>query len=151
MNFIDFGLGFLSSILLALFAWWVLGIIGRWLIFNKMGEPGWKSIIPFLSDYTIFKRVWVTAYFWMMLALGIASSVLPDFFSGYTGDYLTQLCGCALFVILFLENIKLSRSFGHGYLFAFGLIVLNPVFTLILGFGSSMYIGNTTPGVDDYY
>ena len=50
MDFIDFGLGFLLSALLTMFAWWVLGIIGRWLIFNKMGEPGWKSVIPFLSD-----------------------------------------------------------------------------------------------------
>ncbi|MCR5651378.1 MAG: DUF5684 domain-containing protein [Lachnospiraceae bacterium] len=35
----------------------------------------------------------------------------------------------------------MSKSFGHGFGFTLGLLFLSPLFTLILGLGSSQYIG----------
>jgi hypothetical protein len=35
----------------------------------------------------------------------------------------------------------LSKSFGNGIGFTLGLIFLNPIFILILGFGDAKYIG----------
>ena len=46
-----------------------------------------------------------------------------------------------LVVINIMYCIKLSRAFGHGIGFAIGLILLQPIFLLILGFGSDPYYG----------
>lgn len=46
-----------------------------------------------------------------------------------------------LSIVLAIQMHKLSVSFGHGVGFTLGLIFLNPIFTLILAFGSSEYIG----------
>ena len=37
--------------------------------------------------------------------------------------------------------VKLARAFGRGIGFAIGLILLQPIFLLILGFGSDQYYG----------
>ena len=50
----------------------------------------------------------------------------------------------AALIIEINEDSKLSKSFGHGAGFTVGLVFLNPIFKLILGFGSSQYVGNTT-------
>lgn len=39
----------LPTILLA------LSVIGSWLVFEKAGEKGWKAMIPFYSDFILFK------------------------------------------------------------------------------------------------
>ena len=132
--------------LLLIVAWWILDVIGKWFMFAKMGEAGWKSIIPIFSDYIIFKRVWQPVYFIVFVAVNICSALMNSGNSGDTVNYLANLLNCAAFVIAFLENIKLSRSFGHGYLFALGLLIFNPLFTMILGFGSSVYLGNFSTG-----
>ncbi|WP_276931172.1 DUF5684 domain-containing protein [Dubosiella newyorkensis] len=36
---------------------------------------------------------------------------------------------------------NLALSFGYDFLFALGLIFLNPIFIMILGFGASRYRG----------
>lgn len=124
--------------------WIILEIVAKWSIFRKMDEPGWKSLIPFYSEYIVYKHCWN----WQAFAVFIVASFAAAYFkSGDMADsyeYIATLCSMVAFVVAFLENIKLSRSFGHGYLFAFGLLILNPIFTMILGFGSSEYIGNTT-------
>ena len=124
------------------FVWWILDVIGKWFMFVKMGEAGWKSIIPIYSDYIIFKNVWRPIYFIALVLVSIIGAYLGQSTNGETGNYLITLLQCASFVIAFLENIKLSRSFGHGYLFGLGLLIFNPLFTMILGFGSSVYLGN---------
>jgi len=37
--------------------------------------------------------------------------------------------------------LRVSRSFGHGIPFALGLMLLNPLFVLYLGFGPDRYRG----------
>lgn len=126
-------------------AWLVLDVLGKWFMFMKMGEPGWKSIIPIYSEYTIYKNVWQPVYFLAFVIVSCIGSYM-SMSDGSAFSYIANLCGCAAFVITFLENIKLSRSFGHGYLFALGLLIFNPIFTMILGLGSSMYYGNFSEG-----
>ena len=36
----------------------VIRYVANWKIFQKMGEPGWKALIPFYGPYILFKRVW---------------------------------------------------------------------------------------------
>ena len=132
----------LMFILLFAFAWWLLDVIGKWFMFVKMGEAGWKSLIPFYSDYIIFRNVWQPVYFIVFIAVNVIGAYVSCSTGSDTGSYLLNLLRCAAFIIAFLENIKLARSFGHGYLFGLGLLIFNPLFTMILGFGSSVYLGN---------
>lgn len=96
----------------------VLEIIATWKIFTKAGEAGWKSIIPIYNIIVLFKIVGMNPWMILLLLVPIANIVVP---------------------ILF--NIKLAKAFGKGGGFAAGLIFLNTIFTLILGFGSAEYVG----------
>lgn len=47
--------GFSGSLTLIItIGFWVLGIAGRWKVFEKAGKEGWKSLIPFYSSYCLY-------------------------------------------------------------------------------------------------
>ena len=123
--------------------WYIILAVANWKIFTKAGEAGWKSIIPFVNTYVLFKISWNKMMFWLTLIL----LVLGGVFSGLAGDeggFLTiiaLICYLVAAVIEIIQVHKLSKSFGHGIGFTLGLLFLSPIFTLILGFGSSQYIG----------
>ena len=47
----------------------------------------------------------------------------------------------AALVLSIMQNVKLAKAFGKSTGFAIGLIFLNPIFLLILGFGDAKYVG----------
>lgn len=127
------------------FVWWILQIIANWKIFTKAGEAGWKSIIPIYGDYVSYKIAWQPAYFWLSFILGIVASCLSGLVNP-DGENMIILAIVALIriilaVISILYCVKLSRAFGRGIGFAIGLIFLQPIFLLILGFGGDQYYG----------
>lgn len=127
------------------FIWWLLQIIANWNIFTKAGEAGWKSIIPVYSDYISYKIAWQPSYFWLVFVLGIITSVANGM-ADPNGTITTillivSLIRIILAIISSLYCIKLSRAFGHGIGFAIGLMFLQPIFMLILGFGNDPYYG----------
>jgi len=109
----------------------ILMIVANWKIFTKAGEEGWKCIIPFYNMYTQYKFTWNTKMFWIVFALSFAS-IIP---------LLGIIAGIALFVLQIMAMNKLAKSFGQGGGFTVGLIFLNPIFLLILAFGSAQYVG----------
>lgn len=123
--------------------WYVIMVIANWKIFTKAGEAGWKSIVPVLNSYVLFKIAWNVKMFWIMFGTLIAGSVCTAIV-GDQGGFLAivgavfSLASC---VIGIMAVHKLSKSFGHGIGFTLGLLFLSPIFTLILGLGSSEYIG----------
>ena len=123
--------------------WYIILVIANWKIFTKAGEAGWKSIIPILNSYVIFKISWSAKMFWIMFGSFIAGSVCAAI-AGEDGGVLSivgavfSLISCVIGII---DVHKLSKSFGHGFGFTLGLLFLSPLFTLILGLGSSQYIG----------
>ena len=127
------------------FIWWLLQIIANWNIFTKAGEAGWKSIIPVYSDYISYKIAWQPSYFWLVFVLGIITSVANGMADPYGTNttilLIVSLIRIILAIISILYCIKLSRAFGHGIGFAIGLIFLQPIFMLILGFGNDPYYG----------
>lgn len=54
---------------------------------------------------------------------------------------IVSLIRIILAIIGVIYSVKLSRAFGHGIGFAIGLIFLQPIFMLILGFGNDPYYG----------
>ena len=43
---------------LVILAFFVLNIVAGWKIFEKAGQPGWASIVPFYNSYIRYKIFW---------------------------------------------------------------------------------------------
>lgn len=127
----------------------ILEVIGRWMVYNKMREPGWKALIPVYSNYTLYREVWEAKYFWIVFA----GSVIELALSGVTMDLLyTSATGYSMMIVVMsvvnlaimairiVAMYKVSTAFGHGAGFAVGLYILPWLFFLILGVGKSEYI-----------
>ena len=95
-----------------------IGLIASIKIFQKAGKPGWHAIVPILNLYDLFEIAW-----------------------GKGLMFLTLLIPVVGFVVLIVLDVKLARSFGKGGGFAAGLIFFEPIFMLMLAFGSAEYIG----------
>lgn len=143
---------FLYSYFAFLFVIYLLYCFAAWRIFTKMGEKGWKSLIPIYNLYILTKRVSNKKYFASMLTLmlvTVISSVVSTVLSTIEnsgGAYMffniiNIVAYVALFVIQILLCNKVSKAFGHGAGFTLGLIFFTFIFELILAFGSSEYIG----------
>lgn len=134
---------FLYIILVILF--YAFFVVGAWKMFEKAGQPGWKSIIPFYNIYIAFKFSWQTTYFWVWFVLTLLSSwtTMYAFDSGYFNILNYVISFVALLITVNLAYC-VSMSFGHGFWYALGLTFFPYIFTMIIGLGSSRYIGNTS-------
>lgn len=130
-------MGMLGVITMIMIVYLVIAIIANWQIYTKAGEAGWKCIIPFYNQYVRFGFTWDTTYFWVALGITVASGIISVLHIPVIGTLLS----IASIVINIIALHKLSKSFGHDIGFTLGLIFLNPIFVLILAFGSSEYIG----------
>ena len=126
-----------ASVILALI-WYLLLALGRWRMFEKMGEPGWKGLIPIYADYILYGRCWHPMLFWVSLVAAIVSGIGGN--QEHPG-FLISIAGTLGSVLDAMLCWKVSKAFGHGILFTLGLILLNPIFTLYLGFGPDAYRG----------
>lgn len=137
MNFLE--ISTISAVIASLIFYIVL-VIANWKIFTKAGEAGWKSIIPIYNGYILYKISWKTSVFWITVVLALIGGILNGI-----GNPVTSVIGVILNIVIIvigiMQSYKLSKAFGHGVGFTVGLVLLSPIFTLILGFGSSEYIG----------
>lgn len=129
----------LGTIFILIIGWYVLQVVAYWQIFEKAGEPGWKAIIPLYNTYTQYKFTWDTNFYWFVLFGGIIGGLLNSF------DGMISALGSLILLGVSVVNIialnKLAKAFGHGTGFTVGLVFLNPIFKLILGFSGDEYIG----------
>lgn len=91
-------------------------LIGTWKTFEKTGEKGYVSIIPFYSNYIFFKIV--TKHGWLFII-----SFIPI---------------VGIFYQLYI-NYKFVKKFGKNFGFAIGLTFLSPIFYTKLGFDESEF------------
>lgn len=96
----------------------VLLIIAMWKIFSKAGQGGWKSIIPIYNVYTLCKVADGCGWKFLLLIIPIVN---------------------VIYYIMLM--FRLAKAFGKGIGFTIGLLLLPNIFTLILAFGKSQYIG----------
>lgn len=105
-------------IALALF---VLTVVGNWKCFEKAGEHGWGAIVPFYSQYINFKIAYGQG--WMFLLM-----IIP-----FIGWIFAIMC-----------NYKFAKAFGKSTGFAVGNVFIPSIFTTIIGFDESEFIGNNS-------
>ncbi len=122
--------------------WYLLQIVAYWKIFTKAGKPGWHSLIPFLNIYDQYDLSWSGLWGLIFLALTLIVTALTRSGAPVPGtETLVWVLSGALVIVEALETYKLSKAFGHGIPFAFGLFFLTPFFMLWLGFGDDAYRG----------
>ena len=107
---------FMVLLFLAICAFAVLTVIGRWKIFTKAGQEGWKSLIPIYAEYTTLKILNMEPLLCLLYLIPGANLMLD-----------------------IVVKVKLAKAFSKGVGFAIGLILLNGIFIMILGFGSAKY------------
>ena len=115
--------GFFATYAVVMLVVFVITIIAEWRIFTKAGEAGWKSLIPIYNAVVLFKIAGLSP----LWVLGYLAAVIP-----VVGAFV------ALGITIYLM-LNLAKAFGKSTGFAVGLILLNTIFILILGFGSAEY------------
>jgi hypothetical protein len=96
----------------------ILVIIAQWRIYEKAGQPGWASIIPFFNFYILLKIVGKPDWWLIWIFIPVANIVIA----------------------VWVTNL-LSKSFGKDEGFTLGLLFLGFIFYPILGFGDAQYQG----------
>jgi hypothetical protein len=127
------------------FLLWLLIAICRWIIFQKAGQAGWKSLIP-IYDTFVQLRIIQRPPWWgyLIVGLSLVQIVLTYMQDGGTNDsFSLQLINGIATIVAFIFSVRIthgiSRSFGHDIGFTLGLLFLPYIFYPILAFGSSTY------------
>lgn len=151
----------------------ILTIIANWTVFEKMGEPGWKSIIPYYRDYTLYKNVEHKKLFFLYLAavivnllVTIATSVLSAiktvsivyhsgaisdmFITALVLDSITLVCAIIILICNVLVNYRLSKCFGGGIPLCIGLILAPFIFVPYLAFTDRCFDASVVSPYNNY-
>ena len=139
-------LGLLAIVLVAFL------LVAGWKIFKKAGEPGWKILIPIHNIYVMYKILDMADWFWITLGVSLCCELIITPNTTADGNINPTDTVSAISVMIativnlvvtiwasVLYSIRLSKSFGHGKGYAFGIFFLPYIFWLILGFGESKY------------
>ena len=96
----------------------LLIVVSIWVVFERAGDSGWKSLVPIYNAYTLMvvsgKPGW-----WLALLL------VP-----FVGT-----------IFYLLAMLSLAEKFGRGALFGVGLCFLPMIFFPLLAFGGAQYEG----------
>lgn len=121
--------------LLFIIAWAVITIIGQWKLFEKCGEKGWKSIIPFYNDWTIVE---ISACHWWYFLFIVGEAIFAliiDEVKILAGlSVVSGLLSVVSIYVILCINYNIAKKFHQGVGFAVGMTLVPFVFYLILGF-----------------
>lgn len=109
-----------------MFVWmfiiWFIAIVAFWKVFEKAGQEGWKSIIPFYNMWILFEIAGRPG--WWMFGLFIPF---------------------VNFVLLIVLSLDIAKAFGKSTAFAiFGLLIFSFFGYMIIGWGDATYTKPST-------
>lgn len=110
----------------------LLRCVFLWLAFEKMGEPGYKGIIPLYNTYVLFEKVWEEKYFLLYFAMLFLFAVYPDGQEGGLTGLIRAVLSLGFLFTEYALYIRIARRFGHGIPLAIGLIVFPTIFWGVL-------------------
>jgi hypothetical protein len=102
--------------LLVLGAVSLLIIVALWVVFQKAGESGWKSLVPIYNIYILLMISGVPGWWLILLFIPVVG-----------------------LVVHLLVMLALAGKFGKGALFGIGLFLLPMFFYPLLAFGGAQY------------
>ncbi len=97
---------------------WAALLLANWFLFEKAGEPGWYSVIPFFSIYKMFEIVYGNGWKSLLLLVPLLNIVV----------------GVA-FIFRYVQ------VYGQNIIWGFIMLFLPNVATLYLAFGPAKYTG----------
>ena len=109
------GLGVYLIVILAVS---IVLIVALWKVYVKAGEPGWAAIVPFYSNYVLFKLAMGNGWLFLLCLIPYVGMIAP-----------------------YVAYFMLAKKFGKGTGFGIGMIFLTVIFLPILAFGSAEYEG----------
>lgn len=124
---------------------WIIIKISQWIIFQKAGYAGWKSLIP-IYDTFVLLHIIQRPQWWGFLLIGtsilqllITSNSNPE----QAESLIMQFLSGTITLIAFFYSVRmthgLSKAFGRGVGFTFGLLFLPVIFYPMLALGSARY------------
>lgn len=123
--------------------WYFISALGYRKMFMKAGEAGWKAFIPYYKNFICFRFAWNTKTFWAFLVTMLVLEFMPGG-QGIVVDLIKLVCGIVCIVLGFKLDIRVAKSFGKTTGWGVLLFFFPFIVSLILGFGTAEYIGNTT-------
>jgi hypothetical protein len=121
----------LRNMLIALIVIAVFMIVVYWVIYEKAGQPGWASLVPFYQTYVLIVNILQMPPFWFWLLLVPIVNIF------------------IAIPLIFMIPFKLAEKFGKGGGFGLGLLFLPIIFLPILAFGGARYVGAGAKGSHD--
>jgi hypothetical protein len=106
--------GMSVTVLLLILVVSLLIVVSMWVVFEKCGQDGWKSLIPIYNMYVLMVICEKPVWWFLLLFIPMVGTVF----------YL-------------LAMLALSERFGRGPLFGIGLTFLPMIFFPLLAFGGS--------------
>lgn len=134
------GLGVLAALgavaAIVALAFFILTIIGRFKVFEKMGLTPWHAIIPFLAEYDLFGAFDGKTAAMVGLVLSLLQFLIPDI-------------GFVISVaMLIYEAIRLSEGFGTGVGAIILYVLFSPFVWLYYGFSALSWDGSVYKHID---
>lgn len=114
--------GFVAAIWLFAIIITILTIIAFWKMFEKAGKPGWAAIVPIYNIVVLFQISGMNPWLVLLLFIPVVNFVAAP-------------------VLGIVMSFKLAKAFGKDIGWGFGLLFLNTIFILLLGFGKAEYVG----------
>lgn len=128
-----------------LFLFCAIGYAG---IFAKAGKPRAKAFVPVLDVFTAYRisgagPLLFTAYA-VTVALGASWPALAGMVGADTGQAGSFVDALALFFYAY-QCFRLSAAFGKDIPSAAALLLAEPLYALLLGYGPAVYDGSAKP------
>lgn len=146
---------------------WIIEVVAKYKLFQKMGVEGWKSIIPFYNDYIMYDKTWTGKAYLLYILVEVISVVVSRIMTpslnvlanqlgnGGTPDnrstFVVLLFTAVLIVLAIIQLVILikaaiyvAKSFGRSGLFAAVYFLFPFIALLLIGYGSDKYKGNST-------
>ena len=105
------GLGAFLGIMVFIGVIIIVLVIAYWKIYEKCNKPGWAAALPFYNTWVLFEICGYKGWYSLIPFLNIIDAIMCNF--------------------------KLAKVFNKGTGFGLGLLLLNPIFTCVLGFSSA--------------
>jgi len=105
---------------------YIIANLGLCFTFRKASQPGFAAFVPFYREYIMCQVTGLNSWWTAIFAASCFIPMIGVFISLY-------------FRVLVV--VSMTKSFGKSDAWAIGLFFLGPIFYLILGVGSSTYLG----------
>ena len=162
-----FGGAVISIAFIFAIAIWLIEVVAKYKLFQKIGVEGWKSIIPFYNDYIMYDKTWTGKAYLLYILVEVLSVVVSRIMTpslnvvanqlgnGGTPDnsstFVVLLFTVVLIVLAIIQLVILikaaiyvAKSFGRSGPFAAVYFLFPFIALLLIGYGSDKYRGNST-------